>query len=136
MKKLFQKSGALTMAFLMLFSTMSFAVNKHFCGEILVEQTIFENTKSCCAGMHDSPTDDSTEKNQCCNNKKVVVEGQDELKTAFQNFDFEQHFVVATFVYSYINLFENLPKQVVPFKDYSPPLLVYDIPVLDQTFLI
>ena len=39
-------------------------------------------------------------------------------------------------VYSYINLFEGLEKNIVPFKNYSPPLIVTDIQVLDQVFLI
>lgn len=135
MKRLFQKSAALAMALLVLFSTMSFAVNKHFCGKVLVEKSVFAKSKSCCAGMHDS-TADPSEKNQCCTNEKVVVKGQDELKISHQNFDFQKDIFFSVFVYPYINLFEYLPQQIIPFKEYSPPLLVYDISILDQVFLI
>lgn len=123
------------MALLVLFSTMSFAVNKHFCGKVLVEKSVFAKSKSCCAGMHDS-TADPSEKNQCCKDEKVLIQGQDELKFSYQEFDFQKHTLFAAFVYSYINLFENLPQQITPFKEYSPPLLVYDISILDQVFLI
>lgn len=135
MKKLFQKSAALTMAFLVLFSTMSFTVNKHYCGKMLVGQSVFSKVEACCPMMNHSSDKNSVEK-KCCTDKKVVVEGQDDLKNSFQNLDFQQQFVVAALFYSYVDLFENLPEQVVPFKDYSPPLLVYDIQILDETFLI
>lgn len=136
MKKLFQKSGALTMAFLVLFSTMSFTVNQHYCGKILVDQSVFSETKACCKAMHHSIDDNATDKNRCCSNKEIKKEGQKNFKASFQNFDFQQQFVFTAFFYSYLNLFENLPEQVVPFKNYSPPLLVYDIQILDATFLI
>lgn len=134
MKKLFQKSGALTMAFLVLFSTMSFTVNQHYCGKMLIGQSVFSEAEACCSAMHSS--DNATGKDACCSDKKVVVDGQDDLKTSLQNFDFQQQFVFTLFVYSYFNLFENLSEQVIPFKNYSPPILVYDIQMLDETFLI
>ena len=49
---------------------------------------------------------------------------------------FQQQQFLTTFLYTYINLFEGLPKQVIPHKDYSPPNLVSDIQVLDQVFII
>ena len=72
----------------------------------------------------------------CCTNEKIEVEGQDELKISFDSFDFDQQLFITTFTYSYLNLFESLPKQIIPFKDYSPPLLVSDIQLEDQVFLI
>lgn len=135
MKKIFQKSGALTMAFLVLFSTMSFTVNQHYCGKILMGQSVFSEVEACCSAMHSSD-DNAIGKDSCCSDKKIVVDGQDDLKTSFQNFDFQQQFVFTLFVYSYFNLFENLPEQIVPFKNYSPPILIYDIQILDETFLI
>lgn len=124
------------MAFLVLFSTMSFTVNKHYCGKMLVGQTIFSEVESCCPMMDHSSDENSPEKKKCCTDKKVSVEGQSELKTTFHSFDFQQQLVFTAFVYSYINSFESLPKQVVHFRDYYPPPLDKDIPVLYQTFLI
>lgn len=73
---------------------------------------------------------------QCCKNEKIKVEGQDELKISFDSFDFHQQLFITTFTFAYFNLFESLPKQIIPFKDYSPPLLVADIQLQDQVFLI
>ena len=121
---------ALSMAFLVMLSTMSFTVDKHFCGSHLVDKAIFSKAKTC--GMQMS----AEAEDHCCTNKKVEVEGQDELKISFESFDFDQQLFFSTFTFAYINLFESLPKQIIPFKDYSPPLLVTDIQLVDQVFLI
>ena len=72
----------------------------------------------------------------CCTNEKVNVEGQDELKISFDSLDFQQQVFIATFSYTYLNLFQSLPKQIVAFQNYSPPLIVSDIQLEDQVFLI
>lgn len=135
MKKVFQKSGAFAMAFLMLFSTMSFTVEKHFCGQMLVDLAVFSEAETCGMEMHMSSSEEKTEDN-CCKEQKISVEGQKDLKMSFDQLDFPQQLFVASFAYSYMDLFVGLPEQVIPFKDYSPPLLVRDIQLMDQTFLI
>lgn len=45
MKKAFQHSISVAMAFLVLFSTFSFTVDKHFCGSFLVDKAIFLKRK-------------------------------------------------------------------------------------------
>lgn len=134
MKKLFQKSGSLVMALVVLLSTMSFTVEKHFCGQILVDLAIFSEADTC--GMHPTSTEDKEVEEQCCTEEKTIIEGQDELKISFDQLDFPQQVFLTSFAYTYLDLFEGLPQQVVPFKDYSPPLLVHDIQLMDQTFLI
>lgn len=136
MKNLFQKSGALTMAFLVLFSTMSFTVDKHFCGSILVDLALFSEAEGCGMETDMDVEKAMTDEDSCCKEEKVMVEGQDELKLSFSDLDFQQQVFLSSFTVSFVNLFEGLPEQVIPFKDYSPPLLVTDILLLDQTFLI
>ncbi|TRO67061.1 HYC_CC_PP family protein [Christiangramia sabulilitoris] len=130
MKKAFQHIISLCMAFMVMLSTMSFTVDKHFCGSHLVDQAVFSKAKTC--GMQMS----TDMEGHCCTNQKVSVEGQDELKVSFDSFDFQQQLFITTFSFTYFNLFESLPKQIIPFKDYSPPLLVTDIQLADQVFLI
>jgi len=117
-----------------LFSTMSFTVDKHFCGSILIDLAIFSEAKTC--GMEMNTTSGSEAEDSCCNNEKIGIEGQDQLKINFNDLDFQQHVFLSTFTYSYITLFEGSPQQVDSFKDYSPPILVTDIQILDQVFLI
>lgn len=119
------------MSLLVLFSTVSFTVEKHYCGGNLIDVAIFSKVEKCGENMEQST------KKSCCKDEVEVVKGQDELKySSIKELDFEQKIFISLFAYSYTNLFESLPNQIIPFKDYSPPNLVTDIQVLDQVFLI
>ncbi|WP_373059718.1 hypothetical protein [Zunongwangia sp. H14] len=133
-KKIITQISSFLLALLVLFSTLSFTVDKHFCGSILVDQAVLSKAKTC--GMEMPSSKEGLNKTSCCSNEKIAVHGQDELKNSFHSFDFEQQLFLTAFSYSYLNLFESLPQNVVPFKDYIPPLLVKDLPVLHETFLI
>jgi len=126
------------MAFVVLFSTMSFTVSEHFCGDHLVDSGLFSRAESCGMEMgKPSPVKDcSTLKKDCCKDVVKQIEGQKNLKIDFSTLNFQQQVFVASFAYSYVNLFEGLAVNIIPFKYYTPPLLVTDILVLDQTFLI
>ena len=131
-KNITYKYLSVFLAFLVLFSTFSFAVEKHYCHDTLVDVSLFANAEKC-----SSESGDTMKKKSCCKDEVDVVEGQDELKIAsFEDFDFEQQKFILSFAVSYRILFQSLPKETIPFKDYAPPKLVYDIQVLDQVFLI
>lgn len=139
MKKAFHDIVVFLMAVLVLFSTTSFTVDKHYCGTILVDTSILSEAKTCGMEMHveSDATSSMTEQGLCCSNKKISVEGQDELKVSFGSLNLDQQIFLTTFSYSYSNLFRDLSQQqVLPYKNYSPPLLVTDIQVLEQVFLI
>lgn len=133
MKDIFRNIGASLLAFVVLLSTVSFTVDKHFCGKMLVDTAVFSEAHTCGMEMDNSP---GMEEDTCCKDQKVLVEGQDELKRSFEDLDLQQQLFVTSFTYSYLNLFEILPGQAIPFEDYAPPLLVADIQLLDQVFLI
>lgn len=135
MRKNFQQSISSVLALLVLVSTFSFAIDKHFCGDFLVDMAVFSEAKTCGMAMHNSSENGMTE-DSCCTNEKITVEGQDELKISFDSLNIDQQVFLSSFTFSYLNLFEGLPPHSIPFKDYSPPLLVSDIQVLDQVFLI
>jgi len=119
------------MAILLLLSTVSFTVEKHFCGDTLVDTAVFQKVKGC--GM-EMPT---AVKKGCCKDEIEVVTGQDELNVNTYNaLDFEQQLFLISYVFTFDSLFESLPKQIIPHKDYSPPNLIADIQVLDQVFII
>lgn len=127
------------MALVVMFSTMSFTINSHFCGDTLVSTSYFSEAKTC--GMEKSQDTNTKEcsiaKKNCCKDVTQLIEGQDDLKkSTFDSLSYDQQLFVATFYYSYINLFEGLHNKVIPFKDYAPPLVVKDIHVLDEVYLI
>jgi len=116
---------------------MSFAINEHYCGGKLVDTAVFTKAKTCGMDMQNAvPTEKSSVKNNCCKDLVKVVEGADDLKLTFSDLEFQQQLFIASFVYSYINLFESTSKETVAFKNYSPPLIIKDIHVLDSVFLI
>jgi len=128
---------SLLMAFVVLFSTMSFTVNMHYCGDTLVETTLFNKAKGCGMEMEKPSTEGcSITKKNCCDDKQLVIDGQDELKLNFDKLTFEQQQFVASFVYTYINLFEGLDKNVSSYEEYKPPLVVKQIFKIDETYLI
>ena len=137
MKQIFHKTMSLTMAFVVLFSTMSFTVNMHYCGETLVDTAIFKKAKGCGMEMQSPSTKDcSISKKNCCSDKQILVDGQDELKLNFDTFSFQQQQFVASFIHSYINLFEGLEENTTSFSEYPLLLIVRSIYKLDETYLI
>ena len=137
MKQASHKIMSLLMAFVVLFSTMSFTVNMHYCGDTLVETTLFNKAKGCGMEMEKPSTEGcSITKKNCCDDKQLVIDGQDELKLNSDKLTFEQQQFVASFVYTYINLFEGLDKNVSSYEEYKPPLVVKQIFKIDETYLI
>ena len=128
------------MALIVLFSTMSFSVDMHYCGDHLVDFSIFDSVDTCImkAEMSKSSSECTVMEMEmdCCTNVEVVLEGHNDLKISFDQLTFDQQVFVVSFIYAYINKFEGLDENIVTFKEYSPPPLIRDIQILDQTFLI
>lgn len=131
-KPFLHKTFSAILALLVLFSTVSFTIEKHFCGDVLVDVAVFVEAEKC-----EMEALEMQQNRTCCKDVVDVVEGQDKLKfSSFEDWDFEQQQFLSSFVYSYINLFKILKTEIVPHKDYSPPNLVADLQVLHDTFLI
>lgn len=125
------------MAFVVLISIMSFTVNMHYCGDTLVETAIFHKAKGCGMEMEKPSTDGcSITKKNCCDEEQLVVDGQDELQLQVDKISFDQQVFIASFVYTYINLFEGLDNNVSSFEEYEPPLVIKQIFKIDETYLI
>ena len=126
------------MAFFVLFSTMSFSMDMHFCGDMLVDFKLFQEADSCQMAMDMHSMDmagDDTEM-QCCSDVELLVPGQDDLQLSFDELSFEQQTFIVAFTIAYSSVFIGIDKYPIPFKEYSPPLLIRDVQLLDQTFLI
>jgi hypothetical protein len=140
MLEFFRKIVSIAMAFIVLFSTMSFSVDMHYCGDHLVDFNFYEKVDACLMKADNlnsgSECSITTMDMDCCTDVQFSQDGQDDLKITFDHISFDQQLFLASFVYSYVNLFEGFDKNIVPFGDYSPPPLIRDIQILDQTFLI
>lgn len=137
MKQVFHKIMSLLMAFVVLFSTMSFTVDMHFCGDTLVETAIFQKAKGCGMEMDNPSTKGcSITKKNCCSEEQFVVDGQDELQLSFDTISLEQQVFIASFIYTYINLFEGFDDDVSSYEEYEPPLVNTQIYKIDESYLI
>ena len=137
MKYVFFKLLSFTMAFVVLFSTMSFTINMHYCGGNLVEAVVFKKAKGCGMEMGNPSTENcSITKKNCCDDKQLSIDGQDELQLIVDKISFEQHVFIASFVYTYLNLFEGYNKDINSFREYKPPLVIRRIYKIDETYLI
>jgi len=137
MKQLFSKILPLVMSFVVLLSTMSFTLNMHYCGNTLVETALFQNAKGCGMDMKKPYTKGcSITKKNCCSNEQLLIDGQDELQMQVDKISFDQQIFIASFVYTYINLFEGLDSNVSAYEEYKPPLVIRRIYKFDETYLI
>ncbi|AMC10944.1 hypothetical protein Lupro_06650 [Lutibacter profundi] len=138
MKSFFVKIAAILMTFVVLFSTMSFTIHQHYCGGEVFASALFSKADSCSMDEEAPSKEDCNIGNiDCCDTIIKIYKGQNELETTdVLSLNFNQQLFVASFVYTYINLFEGLETNIIPFKNYSPPLLVTDIHIVDQVFLI
>ncbi|WP_299260359.1 hypothetical protein [uncultured Aquimarina sp.] len=138
MKKVFQKITSILLACLVLLSTFSFTVEKHYCGRFLVDVAVFSKAKDCGMNMMSHSDDQSVrmQKKSCCKDEIIVLEGQDELKVSFDQIDFSQQGFIISYIHSYVNLFSLPEEKHLISKEYSPPERVTDILILHETFLI
>ena len=134
MKKHLHKITSILMAVLVLFSTFSFTVEKHYCGDFLVDVSYVGNVDKCDMGDNSSTT---MKKSNCCKDEIYHIEGQDELqKETSVSLSFEQQKIILAFAFSYRFIFEEVKEQNKFKKQSSPPDLSQDLQVLYQTFLI
>lgn len=137
MKTIFHKIAALQMAIVVLFSTMSFAIDMHYCGDVLVETAIFHKADGCGMEMEaTTPKDCTIKEKNCCENEQLVVDGQDDLQLLVDTTSFNNPLFLVSFVYTYHNLFKDEVDTHSTYVTYISPLVVKDIFKLDETYLI
>lgn len=116
---------------------MSFTFNMHICmGDL--ESVGFMNQATSCE-MHSKSCQGKESKNSkedCCEDEKLVIQGQDELLKTTTNQLIQPKIVAVLYLLGlYLTPSIHLPITHTH-KDYIPPLLQKDIPVLIQSFLI
>ena len=133
MKQVFSNIASLLLALLVLFSTFSFKVEKHFCGDFLIDISFIGDADDC--GMHKEK--ESAKKKNCCKDEVHYIEGQDELKqTSVDEFNFSKQQFLFAFYFSHSDLFLENKSNRIYFKDSPPPDIPIDYQVLYQSFLI
>lgn len=143
---------ALTMAFLMFFTSVGFTVDMHYCQGELKTFNFFGKAKSCHEmgqGMKDCPfhaqmkqankSEDSTiNKKGCCSNKTLNFQYDQD-----QQYQVDNAVVISPqleyFVIAFVEVFINssvVETNKPSFALYKPPLIPRDIYVLLETYLL
>lgn len=137
MKLFFTKILSLFFVSIVLFSSTTFTITEHYCCNELVDASILDSAESCgMDNMETSPKNCTIGDDDCCTINTYTKQGSDDFKQVVFNLETDQVVFVASFVYSYLNLFKGYEEKAIPFPDYYSPLISKDIIVLHETFLI
>lgn len=143
-KQLLRKTAAVVLTFVVLFSTLSFTVEKHYCGSFLVDIALFSKAKSCGMGLAKKVKSEDGKickgpkfsKRSCCKDEKIVIDGQDELKTAADALEFTQPLILFSSSEPFAFSPFCVSREEMIFKIYDPPNLEEDLQVLYEVFRI
>lgn len=128
------------MAALMFLTSMSFAMDMHYCKGELKSLSIFGKAKSCHEQKaaptcpHHAKMQQQQEDNNCCDNESTFV--QADIDKVFSSVEFAD---LQQFVLAFVQVFfveQDFEQQVSAFEHYKPPLIAQDIPILVQSFLL
>ena len=133
MKKLFSKIIATCLSLIVILSSMSFTIDKHYCGEFLVDVSYFGKADDCGMSMKGHS---KKMKKKCCKDETEIIESKTFNKEKLLSFTPETIEFFVFHLYSYINLYEDADVEKEFYKDFSPPDVVQDIQILHETFLI
>lgn len=137
MNRFLTKIVSMSLALIVLFATTSFTVSIHYCCDVIVDTSIFSQAESCTLKIPDSRPEICTmNENSCCKDMEIIKRGQDDLQRNDLSVNFETFELSFPLIYPQVNLFKGLEKNIVPFREYSPPLLYKDFALLYETFLI
>lgn len=136
MKTIVTKIFATLLSLIVLMSSMSFTIDKHFCGDTLVDISYLGKADDCGMKMHKDSESMSIKKKNCCKNTTEYVDfdafNQEKVQiTTAQEIEF-----LVFYVYSYLNLYQELKLDKEFYKNFSPPDISKDTQILYETFLI
>ncbi|TAI48230.1 hypothetical protein EW142_15535 [Flagellimonas allohymeniacidonis] len=124
------------MALTVMLSTISWTVDKHLCMGRVMDVSLFVEAEDC--GMADALSNSGQDSmmNHCCDDESFTLSGQEDLTLTWLDFDLDQQVFLFAFSHSYLDLYSPQVEPPAPHEEYPPPLLVKDIHILDQVFLI
>lgn len=132
------------MAFIVLFSSFSFTVSSHYCGDTLIDSSIFSTAEDCKMRVNHNDDCDSEEMVVVCNDNNEMhcknieksVEGENHEREAFSHEKLPDLYFSIALVSFYQNLVLDYEKKAFVHNAYQSPLVKEDITVLFENFRI
>lgn len=102
----------------------------------VMDIAFFHHADRC--GMEDAleMLGEKIEDKHCCDDESFTIEGQDDLKLSWEEVDVESQIFLSAFFHSYVRLVSLSSEKTVQEEIYPPPLLVHDLNILHEIFLI
>lgn len=128
----------LTLALLVVFSSLGMTITQHLCAGEVMATALFSHSPACemeqqrkaLPDCHQPVMDDD-----CCQDQTIVLEDEQQLSPTFKLSVPDMTFLAA-FTAVWTSLFQLYMPASTQVPDYVPPVLAQDIPVLVQSFLL
>ena len=131
-----RKTFSVFLSLIVLSSTMSFTIEKHFCGDKLIDVALFSELNKCNMDSYSIDLQVLLKK-MCCKDEVNIVTGQDEL--FMHNFD-DLYIDIKVKLFKVRQSINHLislePLSEKSFNDFSPPKLIINLLIINQNFLI
>ena len=137
MEKIIKKITASILSFIVLFSSMSFAIDEHICGDQVMDVSYFGNADNC--GMEEVKINSNNsvlKGNNCCLDQITLFQSSlfnIEKPTNLHNLEL-QFLSWNSSLYVGFHIITSFKLEY--YKDFSPPDINNDFQVLHQVFLI
>mgnify|MGYP006073970609 FL=1 len=137
MNTIVKKISTTLLSFIVLFSSMSFAIDEHYCGNNLMDVSYFGDADNC--GSEEvtmNSSSSSVKQNNCCKDETTLLESSIFNKEKFINLQHVDAEVLFFKANSYLGTYKDIAIEIEYYTDFSPPDIAQDIQVLHQAFLI
>ena len=138
MKKVVHKLLAFFMVSILMASTTSFSLYKHFCGDNLVEISRFTQTDECCDVeiKHTPISNLNFSEEDCCKSETEITPQLTFESTKSLKLIKNQLIFITAFYYTFIEENEDFDVKTNFYNNFSPPNIVFNKQIQFQSFLI
>ena len=130
-----KKSFSILLAGLILLSSLNFSLSAHYCGTKLIDVALIGDAETCSMAKESAM---SPQKKSCCENRVILIEGEDYLASKNLNKQEVKKFdVLINLILFPIDLFVQKKPLAIENFLYSPPLCTERrLSILFQSFLL
>jgi hypothetical protein len=137
----FRKILAFALTTLVLFSSNGLTLTAHFCMGEIHDIALFSPASTCGMAAPLSPCNNPESSNSysladqgCCEDVTMIVDGQEVIKT--ETLCIQETNLISAFAWSYLLLVNHSSAEIDSYREYTPPIIERDIPILVKSFLI
>jgi len=147
MKEITSKIASFLLAIVVLLSTFSFSVDKHYCNGHLSSPNV-SGIETCDMNMHKCKMSQEKkcekeniscrkiQKENCCKHVIKIISNDNQEQLTVQKISLKKIHILLAFINSYASIFKNYITNFIPVKNYISPTVFHDFGVLFQTFRI